>query len=316
MEGSQQAPLISRIAPTPSGYLHKGNAFSFVLTWLLTRKMGGRLILRIDDSDASRSRPEYVEDIFYTLDWLGLDYDIGPDGPDAFDACFSQRHRLGMYESFLEDLKNTEGLVYACSCSRKEIRQQNDNGLYKGGCRSKALAFSGKNIAWRVHVPEQTDVCYREWLTGKEERYPLSCRTGDFVVRRKDGLPAYQLVSLADDIFYGVNFIVRGSDLCGSTAAQIYLARCLGAQQGKWQTGAQDFAEASFFHHPLILNNAGEKLSKSKGAASVHFLRESGREPQEIYREVARFCGVPDAYILSLPDLLDAVSLDVVQGKI
>lgn len=308
MEEKHPSSLISRIAPTPSGFLHKGNAFSFVLTWLLIRKMGGRLLLRIDDSDTSRTRPEFIEDVFYTLDWLGLDYDSGPEGPQDFATKYSQQHRLPMYASLLDELRSLPGMVYACNCSRKEIRQQSQSGLYPGICRSRSLPYNKNNVAWRMRVPENEEVNYYEWATGSVKSSTVGGRMGDFVIRRKDGLPAYQLVSLADDIFYNVNFIVRGIDLRDSTAAQIYLANCLSRKEGKWGSGAKSFLKTDFFHHPLIRDNAGEKLSKSKGAASVHMMRAAGKKPQDIYRAVAGFCGLPDECAHTLSDLLSAFS--------
>ena len=307
--------IISRIAPTPSGYLHAGNAFSFVLSWLLVRSMNGKLLLRIDDSDTSRSRPEFIEDIFFTLDWLGLEYDLGPEGPDDFNRNFSQKHRMDLYRSVLEELMEKTDLVYACSCSRKQIKEHNSTGLYTGHCRNRALLFSGKRIAWRIQVPEEKELAYLELTDTSTKKLQPGREMGDFVIRRKDGLPAYQITSLTDDMHFGVNLLVRGEDLCISTAAQLYLAEQLSRQGSKWKGKAASFIEAGFFHHPLLTNSEGEKLSKSKGALSVAALRREGKTPFFVYKMVADFIGIPFHEGLGLQYLLDSFDLASLQQR-
>lgn len=315
MTESGQIVPVSRIAPTPSGYLHVGNAFSFVLTWLIVRKTGGRLLLRIDDSDAARSRPEFIDDIFYTIDWLGLDYDLGPAGPDDFNRRFSQQHRAGLYSDVLQALSSS-GRVYACSCSRKQIRELSTEGIYPGSCREKELPLTRKNTAWRIRVPETEKITFDDMLSRQPVGLPLGRKMGDFVIRRKDGLPAYQLVSLADDMHYGVNMIVRGSDLCESTAAQLYLAQCLNSIPNNWQVRAGAFLDTAFCHHGLIRNEAGDKLSKSRGAAAVMQLREAGKGPEEVYQRVAAYAGITNQKIKSLPHLLENFSITRMQQAV
>lgn len=298
--------VVSRIAPTPSGFLHIGNAFSFVLTWLLVRKASGKLMLRIDDMDAARKRPEYVEDIFRTLEWLGLDYDLGPQGPDDFERNFSQRHRLELYHSVLEDLKQVPGLLYACRCSRREIQHKSTNGIYPGTCRRENLPFDNQNSAIRLNMPEQAVVSYFELLSKKEVRQPLGQQMGDFVLWRKNGLPAYQLFSLVDDMDFGINLLVRGNDLCESTGAQLYLAECIFRKGQIFRKEAGDFMNAGFLHHPLLLNSQGEKLSKSKGATSLLEMRIAGKGPEEIYARVARFIGLQEDNFPTAQALLKA----------
>lgn len=310
---ANQSSLLSRIAPTPSGYLHTGNAFSFVLSWLLVRKVGGKLLLRIDDSDTTRSRPEYIEDIFHTLEWLGLDYDIGPSGPEDFARNFSQKNRFGLYESVLEELKSGPSLVYACNCSRKKIREINPHGLYPGSCRDRGLMLHQKGCAWRIRVPEWQEVSFTELLNDRRDLIPIGQEMGDFVIRRKDGLPAYQLASLVDDMHYGVNLVVRGEDLRDSTAAQLYLAGCLTDHPGKYAEAAQAFQNSRFLHHPLMRDNKGEKLSKSKGAFSVQQMREAGKGPKEIYKAVARFTGISGEHCQNIGQLLNTFSLSGLQ---
>ena len=312
---SSKSEILSRIAPTPSGYLHAGNAFSFVLTWLLVRSMNGKLLLRIDDSDTSRSRPEFLEDIFYTLDWLGLDYDLGPEGPEDFERNFSQRHRMDLYHSVLDELREKSGLVYACTCSRKQIQEESPTGLYPGSCRSRKISFANKKAAWRIQVPEEKELSYPELLDQSVERVLLDKEMGDFVIRRKDGLPAYQITSLADDMEYGVNLLVRGRDLNLSTAAQLFLAEQLAQKGAHWRKEAQSFRQARFFHHPLLTNAEGEKLSKSKGALSVARLRKAGKEPFFIYKMVADFVGLPFYEGMELRELLIHFDLPHLQRR-
>lgn len=275
--------LRTRIAPTPSGYLHLGNAVSFVATWALARARGGWVLLRIDDLDASRCRPEYLEDIFETLDWLGLDYDAGPSGPDDFLKNYSQQLRLSAYREAIERLKEM-GQLYACTCSRKQIQAASTDGNYPGTCRQLRRDFNAARTAWRVLVPEQTEVCFSDRQSGKCCA-DLSREMGDFVVRQKNGAPAYQIASLVDDVDWKINFIVRGQDLPASTAAQIYLAKHL---------GFSSFQNATFWHHGLITDPDGRKLSKSEGAAAMKSRREEKRDPGEVFRIAAQWLGVKE----------------------
>lgn len=295
-----------RLAPTPSGYLHSGNAFSFVLTWLLVRQAGGQLLLRIDDADTARTRPEYLEDIFCSLDWMGLNWDVGPTGPEDFSKSYSQAHRFPLYLQLLEELQR-QGNLYACSCSRSQLRQQALKGLSGDSCRDRALSLANPAYAWRMKVLEG-DICFQEWGLGNR-CLPLASQMGDFVVKRKGGLPAYQLASLSDDLYWGINFIVRGEDLLYSTAAQVYLAQLLASQAGEigQQQAAKEFALATFLHHPLLLDENGEKLSKSVGSASLKSLREAGGNPLSIYARVASYLKLPADAAASLADMLQAM---------
>jgi glutamyl/glutaminyl-tRNA synthetase len=295
--------LLSRIAPTPSGYLHRGNGFSFVLSWLLMRVAGGRLLLRIDDADTSRARPEFIEDIFYSLEWLGLDWDVGPAGPDDFHKNYSQALRFAYYEQLLAALARG-GRVYACRCSRSQIKALYADGIYRGSCRSKAYPLAEAEQAWRIRVAEG-DSCFQEAGTGLR-CLPLARQMGDFVVRRREGLPAYQLASLADDLFWGVNYIVRGEDLLYSTAAQVFLAQELSgiASDGTLQQQANAFSKTPFLHHPLLLDEQGQKLSKSAGSTALKSLREAGGTPLPIYAQVADYLQLPADAAASLPALV------------
>ena len=290
-------PFHSRLAPTPSGFLHVGNAFSFILTWLLVRKTGGTLLLRIDDLDSDRVRPEYIADIFENLDWLGLDWDRGPQTPDEFVQAFSQKHRLDLYYSVLHRLRTETGLVYGCDCSRTKIQSVSVNGLYPGICRNKKLSLNAPEIAWRIHVPENTRIMPNELRSSPiaNRTYLLDALMGDFVIRRKDGVPAYQVASLADDLHFGINAVVRGVDLHTSTAAQLWLAQLLDATA---------FAQATFYHHPLITDSHGQKLSKSAGATSLRAMREVLPSPQILFQNMAQNLGLPHRHVSKAEDLL------------
>ena len=277
----------SRIAPTPSGLLHLGNAVNFILTWLMVRKADGMLRLRIDDADCLRTRPEYLEDIFRQLDWLKITWDEGPTGPDDFRCRFSQQLRQERYRSFLAELDRL-GHLYPCGCSRSTIRQFAPDGVYPGFCRERAGAFV-PGEAQRVRVAEGS--VFR--VEGQE--VALCKVMGDFVLWRKEDLPAYQLVSLVDDLDDRINCIVRGQDLLASTAAQLFLAGL---------HGDNSFAETTFVHHPLVLGEDGKKLSKSDNALSLASLREGGASRAVVYQGVARQVGIDPDGIDSLDDLL------------
>jgi glutamyl/glutaminyl-tRNA synthetase len=280
--------LRTRLAPTPSGFLHQGNGMSFILTWVIARALGGNVLLRIDDLDAERMRPEYIEDIFRTLDWLGLDYDEGPTSIHDFSKNYSQHNRLDLYQSALESIKNTEG-VYACNCSRKTVKDLSKNGLYPNICRDKHLDFEEKETAWRIFVPNNTLIHFPEFdITLKQRRsisHNLADIMGDFIIRQKNNLPAYQIASLVDDVHFNINFVVRGEDLLNATVAQIFLAQ---------QLGCADFCENTFLHHKLIKNTEGGKLSKSAGAIALKTQRENGFLPTKLYKNVGKWLGLEE----------------------
>ena len=285
-------PIISRIAPTPSGFLHLGNAFNFLLTALLVDSLDGYLHLRIDDLDGARVETSSVEDIFVQLEWLGIDYDSGPSGPDELFKKYSQKLRREKYSAALEIFRNS-GNLFACECSRSEIRKLSPDGNYPGTCRLKELDLLEANRSWRFHVPEQTFVSFKTF-SEKVEKINVTQAMGDFVIKRRDGLPAYQLTSIMDDLELGVNLVVRGNDLRNSTAAQLFLAQSLNDKV---------FPTTRFVHHQLIKDNSGKKLSKSSGAFSLKKLREKHQSAVWIYQETAKSLKLPFQHIRSLDDL-------------
>lgn len=268
--------LYSRIAPTPSGYLHLGNAFNFLLTDYLVRREGGQLRLRIDDLDAPRVRPEYVADIFETLHRLGIQWQQGPRDAAGQQQRYTQQLRLPRYHNLIEQLINT-GNVFACTCSRKELQQNSMDGQYPGTCRYKGLPLDTPDAALRIVTPEGSRITFQDAIAGSVET-DLYRHNRDFIIRRRDGIPAYHVGSLCDDVDYGINLIVRGADLLESTAAQLYLATILGEDA---------FKQVPFYHHPLLMDNGGEKLSKSAGSTSLKHLWEQGESSATIRQRFA-----------------------------
>lgn len=261
-------PIISRIAPTPSGYLHLGNALNFLLTWEFVRRNNGRLRLRIDDCDSTRARPQFIEDIFRTLEWLGIDWDEGPSGPDDFYAHYSQGARRDQFFAAIDNLQR----AYNCRCSRKAIKKTFGSTIYRGSCRHSDIPFVRGETARRIIVDRP--------VSDRGQAHDLGPHMGDFVVWTRDDTPAYQLVSLVEDETHGITHIFRGEDLYTSTLAQKYLARELG------YTG---FLRAHVNHHPLIYDHNGNKLAKSAGAASLMDIRQAGKGVDYVLKRLAPF---------------------------
>jgi glutamyl-tRNA synthetase len=267
----------SRIAPTPSGYLHAGNAINFVLTWLSTRAKNGALLLRIDDSDAPRVKKEYLDDIFNTLDWLGLDWDEGPQSPDDHREHYSQHLRKDLYESHIRNLINS-GLVFACNCSRKDFQS---NAAYSCKCRQNGIPFNTVDSALRIYTPEKSIITFSD-IQGLSYRINLFDVMRDFVIKRRDGIAAYQVVSVADDNYFDINLIIRGQDLINSTAAQLYLAQVCSNTK---------FEQTEFYHHSLLKDKDGKKLSKSAGSLSLKNWREQYAKPETFYLMLSNILG-------------------------
>lgn len=265
----------SRLAPTPSGFLHLGNLTSFVLTYLWINQLKGSLLLRIDDLDEQRKRANYLQDIFDTLHAIQIQWQLGPHSICDFEQNWSQQLRLNSYAETLKQLQST-GKVYACTCSRKEILAQNANGIYTGTCRHKNIPLETPNVNWRLYVPETYQVTLTDLRLGLLN-LNVHTMTGDFVVRQKNRMPAYQIASLTDDINFGITHIVRGTDLLASTAAQIYIADLL---------GSDSFKKITWLHHPLLLNELGEKISKSAGTSSTSMLHSCTVNSNEILRKI------------------------------
>jgi glutamyl/glutaminyl-tRNA synthetase len=278
--------LSSRIAPTPSGYLHMGNAMNFVLTWLWIRKKGGKLRLRIDDSDTTRSKPEFIEEIFRSLNWLGIDWDEGPQTPNEQEHIYSQALRAERYNELINQLV-TSGNVFACTCSRKELQIRACN------CRLKNIDLNYPDAALRIATPTEA-VIVRDVKRGPIPVI-LDNEMKDFIIRRRDGIVAYQVASLTDDTDHDINLVLRGEDLLSSTAAQLYLASLIGAKV---------FAETGFYHHPLFYDEQGHKLSKSAGSLSLKTMREQGVSIEQFYMRLSNSMELKETFT-SLKEMLN-----------
>ena len=272
----------TRIAPTPSGFLHLGNAMSFLITVSLAKHYGAKTLLRIDDIDKERVKKKYVEDIFKTLSFLGIPWDEGPRNYQEYKAKYSQVHRMAHYRKAMEQLKNSKKL-FACDCSRRKISLNNPGGGYPGTCERRKLSFEDKEANWRL-LTSQKPIQLND-ISRPDFAMPLPPLLRDFVVRRKDGLPSYQLTSVVDDMLDKVDFIVRGKDLIGSTAAQLFLSEKL--RENPLKT-------AAFFHHRLMPDAQNRKMSKSSGATSVQHLVKSGADKAQVYQIIAEFLGLDE----------------------
>lgn len=273
----------TRIAPTPSGFLHIGNVLSFVITAALAEKYGAKILLRIDDLDQQRVNREYVEDIFNTLNFLEIPWHEGPRNYDEYQNEWSQLHRIDHYNQLLGQLKDS-GDLFACTCSRSQIRALSSDESYQGTCLKKSLAFEAPDCSWRLKTDSQQVITIHQ-LAGNNIIASLPADVRHFVVRKKDGFPAYQLASVADDMQFGVDLVIRGRDLWSSTLAQLYLAGRLGADA---------FLKTTFHHHALVANPSGAKLSKSAGDTSIQALRKRGKKRKDIFNQIAGAVGVND----------------------
>lgn len=283
----QQPAIVTRFAPTPSGFLHIGNVFSFLITWLIARRSGGQILLRIDDLDKDRLRKEYVDNVFRTLEWMGLDWDLGPFSVEQFEKEFSQTFRIELYNTSLEKLRKTQA-IFACECSRKVL---GDETGYPGICLGKYLPMNEPDRAWRLDTSVKRQLLMQT-MVGGGEAVSLPESQSHFIVRRRDGIPAYHLASVVDDDFFGVNTVVRGQDLYESSIAQLYLAEVLDYSR---------FPNASFIHHNLVLDG-GKKLSKSQKSPAV--LDEFQNDRQKLYIKLGSWLGLAAEKSTSLHDIL------------
>jgi glutamyl-tRNA synthetase len=278
-----------RLAPSPTGGLHLGHARTFLIAWLAARQGGGRVVLRIEDLDASRVRDEARRSILHDLRWLGLDWDEGPDvgGPSA---PYLQSERLPVYNAALDRLKAAE-LVYPCTCTRADIERaasaphpEEEGPSYPGTCSNRCAGdadpLGDRPFAWRFRVP-QGPIVWNDLFLGRMEVDPR--RTGgDFVVARHPVGASYQLAVVVDDAAMGVNQVVRGSDLATSTPRQVLLYRSLG------------WTEPAFGHVPLAVTADGRRLAKREGSLKLSTLCEAGVDPRVLVGGLVRSCGWTD----------------------
>lgn len=268
-----------RLAPSPTGLLHLGHAATFLIAEKRAQAAGGTLILRNDDLDQQRARPEFYRAMFEDLRWLGLDWQEGPDmgGPHQ---PYSQSERTAQYLAVWRKLA-AAGWLYPCHCSRRELASttlapheaEDGEPIYPGTCRpERPEIFTGGNpgpVNWRFRVPKGETVTFNDGHFGPQS-FTSGHDFGDFLVWRRDGVASYQLACVADDAAMGITEVVRGADLLKSTARQILLYRALGLEPPAW------------FHCPLVTDSNGVRLAKRHDALSIRALREQGRTREEI----------------------------------
>ena len=279
--------ITGRFAPSPSGRMHLGNAFSCLLAWLSARSAGGRIILRHEDLDPARCRREYADKIEEDLCWLGLDWD---EGGSRGGEGYYQSSRRELYRQFLEVL-DEKGLIYPCFCTRADLHAasaphtSDGTPVYSGACRSlspeqQRERAKNRTPALRARVPDRA-LSFTDGLQGPCA-VELARDCGDPILRRSDGVHAYQLAVVVDDALMGVNQVVRGRDLLSSTPWQLWLQEELG------------FYHPAYYHVPLLLSGDGKRLSKRDGDMDLGAIRASGVSPERVIGRLAFTAGLID----------------------
>jgi len=299
--GAQPEPAdpVTRLAPSPTGALHLGNARTFLVNWALAKRHGWKVVLRVEDLDGPRVDPQASQAAIDTLRWLGLTWQGDP---------LYQSHDLSPYRDALARLYH-RGAIYPCTCTRREIfnaqsaPHENEHELrYPGTCRpdpgsdpkpdppeSTGAILENSATAWRVFVPDET-IAYEDGLHGHQS-FNIQQQVGDFVVASKKGLPAYQLAVVVDDARQGVTQVVRGDDLRGSASRQLLLYRMLGLTPTPRYT-----------HLPLVLGPDGRRLAKRHGDSRIDTYRRRGVAVRRIIGLLARWSGIGEAYVEMTPD--------------
>ncbi|MCK4564415.1 MAG: hypothetical protein KAU94_07060 [Verrucomicrobia bacterium] len=286
--------ITTRFAPSLTGYLHLGHVLHMIYVWGIARAKGGRVLSRIEDHDQSRNRPEYEPAILADMQWLGFVPDLGITATDAQGPSpYRQSDCAHHYDEALH-LLSKKGLVYGCECSRKEILAKQSDGqgelCYPGTCAGKNLPLEGNTVRFRIPVQA---VAFRDLALGACHQAPVG-QCGDFSLRDRTGQWTYQFCCVCDDIRQGINLVVRGEDILSSTGRQIQLFQALG------------HPSPNYFHHPLVCDAYGEKLSKRQRSESVTQLREAGVSASEVMGQAACLAGMVSAPgPLSLDDALD-----------
>ena len=285
----EQPPVYrGRLAPSPTGHLHLGHARTFWIAQQRAQAAGGTLLLRNDDLDTARCKPEFTAAMIEDLRWFGFTWSEGPDvgGPHA---PYAQSQRLPLYRDAFDRLR-AAGWIYPCTCSRKDVQAAlgapheglatgfGDEPHYPGTCRPENLAASERDRRatwpreghnWRFRVPDGEALAFTDGHCGAQQAVTGRDFT-DFLVWRKDGFPSYQLACVADDAAMGITEVVRGADLLLSTFRQLLLYRALG------------HTAPAFFHCPLVMDEHGVRLAKRHDALSLRALRAAGKTPAEL----------------------------------
>ena len=288
LENNNAAPngAIGRFAPTPSGFLHLGNVFCSLLAWLYAKSSGGRIILRVEDLDPQRCSRQKADQLARDLEWLGLEWDEGAYVSENSESYF-QSKRSDIYAEYFVQLQEQE-FVYPCFCSRSELHAaeaphlSDGRIIYAGTCRhltaeQREAKAQRRAPAYRLRV-EDKPISFLDGHYGQQS-YNLAEGSGDFIVRRSDGVFAYQLAVTIDDALMGITQVVRGCDLLSSTPMQLYIYRLLG------------FTPPAFCHIPLLVDASGRRLSKRDGDLEIAALRKLYGSPEPIIGLLAFFAG-------------------------
>ncbi len=274
-----------RFAPSPTGDLHLGSAACALVGWLVARSSGGAYVLRVEDIDTPRVRKDVEARQLDDLRWLGLDWDEGPDVGGPY-APYRQSERTNLYDRALDEL-GRQGLTYLCDCSRAEIARVasaphvGDEGpRYPGTCRELGLRERAwkRSPALRLKVPDREMALEDRWQGRIGENVWRS--VGDFVLRRVDGVYAYQLAVVVDDLAMGVTEVVRGADLLGSAARQALLCELLGQRPPRYA------------HHALVVDADGARLAKRARGVSLGDHRRDGAAPGALVTSLAEALGL------------------------
>ncbi|HET9372171.1 MAG TPA: glutamate--tRNA ligase family protein [Vicinamibacterales bacterium] len=286
----------TRFAPAPTGFLHLGHVVNAIYVWGVARAFAARVVLRIEDHDRQRCRPEYEAALLDDLDWLGFRPDDYPTDEFRHGRCDSrQSDRGAIYESAAAELIE-RGLVYACQCSRQDLAQVDSDPVtherrYAGTCRDRGLPLSA-DAAWRVRL-DPGEETFDDVIVGAAAQDP-SAQCGDVVIRDRVGNWTYQFVAAVDDLRQDITLVVRGLDLLPSTGRQIRLARLLGRT-----------VPPTFAHHPLVMKSPDQKLSKSDGDTGIRDLRAAGWSSARVIAEAAARAGLAAPSTLSAADAAD-----------
>ena len=296
----------TRLAPSPTGALHLGNARTFLVNWALARQRGWKIVLRIEDLDGPRIKAGATEQAISLLEWLGLDWDEGP---------FFQLHDQTAYQAALKQLAEQQ-MIYPCRCTRKQLEAASlsaphghEHDLrYPGNCRPSKeepvdqTLLGAEGVAWRIRVPKQP-TAFEDAFAGRQ-KFDIQQTVGDFLVATKAGLTSYQLAVVVDDARQGIDQVVRGDDLLASTPRQMLLYERL--KLGPPPT---------YTHLPLVIGEDGRRLAKRHGDSRVTHYQEQGVLPERVLGLLAEWCGLGPRREMSTIEFLDQFELQKISQE-